>query len=215
MTALTIAQQRYTCKAYDPTKKIPDEILNRLLDVLRLTPSSINIQAWQFLIARSDDAKAKIAQAMPDIHQHNIAKVQNCDSVIVFCAKTHLDDAHLIHVLQAEEQAGRFANAEVKQKRFELCRNNLAEKRQHGLDNWLNEQLHIALGSMLVSAHMEGVDSTAIGGFDNQKLDDILQLPQQGLRSVVLLALGYASADDFNRHLPKARLQQAQLIQFL
>lgn len=215
MTPLSIAEQRYTCKAYDPTKKIPDEIFTRLLDVLRLTPSSINIQAWQFLVARSDEAKAKITQAMPDIHQHNVSKVQNCDSVIIFCAKTELDDAHLLHILNAEEQAGRFANAEVKQKRFELCQNNLAEKRQHGLDTWLNEQLHIALGTMLFSAQMEGVDSTAIGGFDNQKLDDFLQLSQQGLRSVVMLALGYASADDFNRQLPKARLTQQQVIQML
>lgn len=215
MNSLTLAEQRYTCKAYDPTKKIPDEIFTRLLDVLRLTPSSINIQPWQFLVARNDEAKAKICQAMPDIHQHNVAKVQYCDSVIVFCAKNQVDDDHLLRILDAEEQAGRFANTEVKQKRLELCQNNLAEKRKQGLDTWINEQLHIALGNLLLSAQIEGVDSTAIGGFDNQKLDEILQLPQQGLRSVVMLALGYASADDFNRKLPKARLDQSHVIQFL
>lgn len=215
MNSLTLAQQRYTCKSYDANKKIPDDILNRLLEVLRLTPSSINIQAWQFLVARSDEAKAKITQAMPTIHQHNIAKIQNCDTVIIFCAKNHLDDSHLELILQSEDKAGRFATAELKQKRFELCSNNLAEKRQHGLDTWLNEQLHIALGSLLFASQLEGVDSTAIGGFDNALLDEALDLNAQGLRSVVMLALGYASDDDFNRALPKARLDAEHVIHYL
>lgn len=215
MNALTLAQQRYTCKAYDPTRKIPEETLTRLLDVLRLTPSSINIQPWQFLVAQSDESKAKITQAMPNIHAHNIPKIQNCSAVIIFTAKTNLDDEHLHHVLQAEDDAGRFANADVRQSRFQLCSNNLAEKRQHGLDIWLNEQLHIALGTMLFATQLEGIDSTAIGGFDNALLDQALNLPEQGLRSVVMLALGYASDTDFNRKLPKARLSSEQVIRYL
>lgn len=215
MNTLTIAQTRYTCKSYDANKKIPDEILNRLLEILRLTPSSINIQAWQFLVARSDEAKAKITQAMPTIHQHNVEKIKNSDAVIIFCAKTQLDDAHLELILQSEDKAGRFTTPELKQKRFELCSSNLAEKRLHGLDTWLNEQLHIALGSLLFASQLEGVDSTAIGGFDNALLDEALKLNAQGLRSVVMLALGYASDDDFNRTLPKARLDAEHVIHYL
>lgn len=215
MNSLNIAQTRYTCKAYDASKKIPEDVRSRLLDVLRLTPSSINIQPWQFLIAQSDDAKAKICQSMPNIHQHNIAKVENCDIVIIFCAKTQLDDAHLQQVLQAEHLAGRFANDDVQQKRLELCCNNLAEKQKSGLALWINEQIHIALGTMLFASHLEGVDSTAIGGFDNALLDDTLNLSAQGLRSVVMLTLGYASDADFNRHLPKARLNAEDVIQYL
>lgn len=50
MDLLKIAQTRYTTKAYDPNKKIPAEQFERLLEILRLTPSSINIQPWHFLL---------------------------------------------------------------------------------------------------------------------------------------------------------------------
>jgi nitroreductase/dihydropteridine reductase len=48
MDLLNLAQQRYTTKAYDPNKKIPQDQIDLLLEVLRLAPSSINIQPWHF-----------------------------------------------------------------------------------------------------------------------------------------------------------------------
>lgn len=61
MDLLNISKTRYTTKAYDPNRKIPSEQITRLLEVLRLTPSSINIQPWHFFIADHQIAKERIA----------------------------------------------------------------------------------------------------------------------------------------------------------
>ena len=66
MYLLNISKSRYTTKAYDPNRKIPHEQFARLLEILRLTPSSINIQPWHFFIAENTNAKERIAQALPD-----------------------------------------------------------------------------------------------------------------------------------------------------
>ncbi len=50
MDLLNVSKTRYTTKAYDASKKIPQEQFERLLQILRLTPSSINIQPWHFLL---------------------------------------------------------------------------------------------------------------------------------------------------------------------
>ena len=46
---LELVKHRYTAKRYDANKPISDETLNDLLEVLRLSPSSVNIQPWHFM----------------------------------------------------------------------------------------------------------------------------------------------------------------------
>lgn len=56
-----------------------------------------------------------------------------------------------------------------------------------------------------------GVDACPMEGIDAQAIDSALGLPQQGLRCVVLVALGYHGADDFNAKLSKSRLPEADV----
>ena len=62
--------------------------------------------------------------------------------------------------------------------------------------NWAARQAYIALGHGLVAAAVEGVDATPMEGFNNAKLDEVLGLTEKGLRSVVLLTLGYRDSDN-------------------
>lgn len=216
MNTLKVAQSRYTSKAYDASKKIPPETLKTLLEILRLSPSSINIQPWQFLVAQSDAAKQKVAQAMPDNFAYNIPKVLNASEVIIFSAKTVIDQTHLDNILNTEDHAGRFRTAESKETQRTVRQTyiDLYNKEQK-IDAWVDNQIHIALGSVLFAARAEGIDATPIGGFDHVLLDEVLDLKAQNLRSIVLLALGYRSTQDFNADLPKARLSQEDVIRIL
>ena len=59
-----ISEHRYTCKVYDPTKKIPQDILEQLYAVLRNSPSSVNSQPWHFIVLESAEAKEKVLPAI-------------------------------------------------------------------------------------------------------------------------------------------------------
>ena len=56
-------------------------------------------------------------------------------------------------------------------------------------------QAYIALGASLIAAAFEEVDSTPMEGFNPKAVDEILDLASRGLRSTVLLPLGYREAD--------------------
>ncbi len=66
--------------------------------------------------------------------------------------------------------------------------------------------MYLALGILLLGAAALEIDATPIEGFDPRVLNEELGLRDKGLTSVVIAALGYRSADDFNAKLPKSRL---------
>ena len=48
-------------------------------------------------------------------------------------------------------------------------------------------------------------------GFEKEKMDELLGLKQLGLKSVLVVTLGYRTVDDSNASRPKSRLPKEQL----
>lgn len=208
MDVLNVSQTRYTTKAYDAAKKIPDEQFARLLEILRLAPSSINIQPWHFFIAEHTAAKQRIAKALVGKYAYNAPKVLDSSHTILFCTKADITDDHLDALLSQDDRSGRFKNAEAKQGQKDARTGYIDYYRNEkgDIQRWAENQTFIALGQMLLAAGLEGVDATPIGGFNEEILSQELELNERGLIPSVLLTLGYRSETDFNAKLPKSRL---------
>lgn len=217
MDLLSISQTRYTTKAYDPTKKIPQQQFERLLEILRLSPSSINIQPWHFLIAQTDEAKRKIATSLIGRYAYNAPKVLDSSHTIVLCTYKDISAQHLENLLDQDERRGRFKDNIVKQGQRDsrLAYVDFYRKSEGGILHWAENQTFIALGQLLFAASAEKIDATAIGGFDQDILTDALHLSAAGLVPSVLVTLGYRSEQDFNAKLPKSRLEPELLFTVL
>lgn len=216
MDIARIAQTRHTCKAYDPSRKIPAEQVEQLKTLLRYAPSSVNSQPWHFFIAESDAGKARLAKATPEgtPYAANGPKIINASHTVVLCARTGIDDAHLATLLAQEEKDGRFPTPEGKEMQNK-GRNyyvGLHRNDPQDMQAWTQKQVYLALGALLLGAATLGIDATPIEGFDPQVLDQELALNEKGLKSVVMVALGYRSAEDFNAKLPKSRLATETVI---
>jgi nitroreductase/dihydropteridine reductase len=205
------AKTRYTTKAFDSSKKIPAETIEEIRNLLRHAPSSVNSQPWHFVIAGSDAGKACVAKATQPGYAYNEAKILNASNVLVLCARTDFDEAHLSALLEQEDKDGRFATPEAKSGQHNarsfyvnLHRNDLKDAQQ-----WAEKQVYLALGTLLLGASTLGVDACPMEGFDRATLDHELGLSAKGLTAVVLVALGYRSSEDFNARLPKSRLPTA------
>jgi nitroreductase/dihydropteridine reductase len=85
----------------------------------------------------------------------------------------------------------------------------------HDTQHWMEKQVYLALGTLLLGAAVLEIDATPIEGFDRVILDNALGLPERGLNSVVLAALGYHSNEDFNAALPKSRLPDNEILTLL
>ena len=55
-----LIRTRESVRNYDPSRQVPKEILERILDAGRLAPSARNIQPWKFLVISSDKMLAKV-----------------------------------------------------------------------------------------------------------------------------------------------------------
>ncbi len=103
--------RRYATKAFDSAKKLPEAVVEQLFALLRLSPSSTNIQPWHFIVASSAEGKARLAKGAGGSYSYNESKILNASHVVLFCARTQVDDEHLQRVLAAEEQDGRFVTS--------------------------------------------------------------------------------------------------------
>ena len=213
MDLLNVSKTRYTTKAYDPIRKIPKEQVARLLEILRLTPSSINIQPWHFFIADNQAAKERIAKALVGKYAYNAPKVLDSSHTILFCTKADISEQHLDNLLTQDDISGRFKDEKAKQGQKDSRSGyvNYYRNEKGDIQRWAENQTFIALGQILLAAGIEGIDATPIGGFDEQIINDELQLTEKGLVPSVLLTLGYRSENDFNAQLPKSRLDKEQI----
>ncbi|CAK7193524.1 Oxygen-insensitive NAD(P)H nitroreductase [Commensalibacter sp. Nvir] len=209
----TLMKQRYTTKKYNPNKKIPKELLDKLLNVLRLTPTSINSQPYHFIVATSQKAKTNIAESMNEVYQFNAEKVIQSSHAIVICSKTNLDEDYLRKIVDEADQSKRFNSPASKEEYFQFCKNFLLTHRydKDYVLNWMKRQCYIALGTLLIGSAALGIDSTAMEGFDTQRLDKNFDLNTQQLTSLVVVSLGYRAEDDYNSILEKSRLPLKEL----
>ena len=208
MDSLHTAKMRYTTKVYDANKKIPQSQLNKLLEILRFSPSSVNIQPWHFLIAQSDAAKQRIAAGLTGAYVYNAAKVLNSSHTLVFCTRTDISPEYLEQLLQQDALSGRFKDDKAKQAQRDT-RHGYVEYYRNELNNlnaWLENQTYLALGQLLFAAAMEGIDATPMEGFDRNSINQEFGLSEKNLKASVIVALGYRSEHDFNATLPKSRL---------
>ena len=112
MNFLSLMQNRYTTKYYDPNKKISKDDIDSLLECLRLTPSSVNCQPWHFYVAGDESGKAKIRGCVLDF---NLQRFDNCSHVIAICGKTKVTEEHFKKVLDKEESDGRHSDITIKE----------------------------------------------------------------------------------------------------
>lgn len=208
MDTLATAKTRYATKAYDAEKKIPQAQFEKLLEILRFSPSSVNIQPWHFLVAESNEAKQRIASALTGNYIYNAAKVLNSSHTLVFCTRTDISAEYLEQLLQQDDVSGRFKDEKAKQGQRDT-RQGYVEFYRNELKNlpaWMENQTYLALGQLLFAAGLEGIDATPMEGFDRDLINKEFELTEKGLKASVIVSLGYRSENDFNAKLPKSRL---------
>jgi nitroreductase/dihydropteridine reductase len=209
---------RHTVKAFEGGRALPQDQIETLLTVLQQTPSSVNSQPWHFVVASTAEGRARIAKATSGAYAYNEAKVLDASHVIALCMRTDLDEQHLNTVLEQETRDGRYA-AEGSREMQDKIRRSYVDMHRYELRDvpqWMEKQVYIALGGLLLGAATLGIDATPMEGFDTRALDLALGLRERGLTSVVLVALGYRSEEkDFNAKLPKSRLAREQVFTFI
>ncbi|MCG8582604.1 MAG: oxygen-insensitive NAD(P)H nitroreductase [Bacteroidales bacterium] len=219
MNIIDIVNWRYSTKEFDSTKKISDEDFSKLKTLLRMSPSSTNIQPWHFIIAGSEEGKKRITQGTKGFYAFNEQKVLDASHVVVFCTRTDADEAYMKHLLEVEDKDGRYPNEEIKQMVFG-ARNIFANMHRYDLkdlQHWMEKQVYMNMGNFLLGVAALGIDALPMEGLDMKLIDEEFGLREKGYSAVGVISLGYRKESDFNTpdKTPKSRLPEEEVITLL
>ncbi|KEZ85679.1 MULTISPECIES: oxygen-insensitive NAD(P)H-dependent nitroreductase NfsB [Clostridium] len=213
MNLIEIMERRYSTKKFDNTRKISAEDMKQIKELLRLSASSVNTQPWHFIIASSEEGKKQISKSTQGFYAFNDEKVLTASDIVVLCARTSMDEDYLQHILEKEDQDGRFANEEIKNGMHggRSTFVNFHKNDYNDLQYWMDKQVYLNMGSLLLGSAALGIDAVPMEGFDVKVLNEELGLTEKGFTAVALVPLGYKANDDFNAQLPKSRLSEEEV----
>ena len=201
---------RYATKKYNPAKKVDADKLERILEAVRLAPTSSGLQPFEVFVVENPELRAKIREVAWGQPQ-----VTEASHLLVFAAWDDITEERIDMMFDLTNEQRGTVNEGWEAYRAKL-KGIVAARGQPGNYESAARQAYIALGVALVAAALEGVDSTPMEGFDPAAVDSILSLKERNLRSVVILPLGHREPEgDWLEGLKKVRRPREQLVTVL
>ena len=198
---------RYATKKIDANRPAEEEKVNTVLEAIRLTATSSGLQPFEVLVVKNQELKEKIKP-----HAWNQEQVTDCSHLLVFAAWDNytVDRINMMFDLVNEERG--FVN-EGWEKYRQMILSIYPQRDAETNYAHAARQAYVGLGSALIAAAEVKLDSTPMEGFDPEKVDEILNLKERGLRSVILLPLGYRADDgDWLVNLKKVRRSKEDFV---
>jgi len=180
MPFLEVAQNRYTTKTYNG-EIIPEETLHVLKEILRLAPSSINSQPWEFILVgdkRKDEVFAPLSLM-------NEERVKQASHIVIF------------RVLESVEHFEEEAPSYISEGGRTFYQQYIKPQGEAHVKAWMEHQVYVALGYFLSACAIMGIDSTAMEGILPQAYDQ--HLPKDGYQTLFAVAIGYRDPEDKNQ----------------
>ena len=198
---------RYATKKMDPSKTVPEDKVERILEAARLAPTSSGLQPFEVIAVTNPEVRARIQEIA-----WNQAQVTEGSHLLVFAAWDNYT-ADRINMMFDLVNKERGFTSEGWENYRQMLLNTYVPRDAETNYQHAARQAYIAFGIALAAAAFEGVDSTPMEGFDADKLDEILGLRAKGLRSVTILPLGYRdAANDWLASLKKVRRPRDQFV---
>ncbi len=200
-------QWRYAAKKMDATQPVPAEKVERIVEAIRLTATSSGLQPYEIIVVTNPALRQKMREI-----SYNQSPVTDGSHVLVFAVWDNYT-AERINTMFDLVNTERGFVSEGWENYRKLLLNAYPERDAQLNFEHAARQAYIGLGTALIAAAEEGVDSTPMEGFDAAAMDAILGLPERGLRSVVILPLGYRDeVNDWLVNLKKVRRPRADFI---
>jgi nitroreductase / dihydropteridine reductase len=198
---------RYATKKMDASKAVPQDKLDRILEAARLAPTSSGLQPYEIIVVSNAEVRARIQPIA-----WNQAQITEGSHLLVFAAWDNYTAERINHMFDLTNEVRGFKNEGWENYRQMLLKSYPQRDAEVNFQH-AARQAYIGLSAALVAAAFEEVDSTPMEGFDPKALDQILNLPARGLRSVAIMPIGYRAAEgDWLANLKKVRRPMSQFV---
>jgi len=207
MALLDTLEWRYATKKYDPTKKVAQEDLNKILEAARMAPSSSGLQQFRVIVITNQELKEKI---VPVAWGQQI--VADSSHLLIFAGWDRYTDERIDNTFD-QMNTLRGLPLDTTDEYKNRLKGQLASFTEEQQAAHAAKQAYIAFGLAIAQAAELGIDATPMEGFSNVELDELLGLDKLGLKSAVMLPLGYRMEEqDWLLKLKKFRLPKEEFL---
>ncbi|AZQ44820.1 NAD(P)H-dependent oxidoreductase [Nonlabens ponticola] len=208
MKSIENLEWRYATKKFDPSKNITQEQLQDIASVFNLTATSYGLQPSRLTIVQNKILQEKLVPI-------SYGQRQVLDAPAVLVISTIKVDLAYINNYFDRVVAARQTPSEI----LAPFRKQLEDKFEAMSEDenlaWARNQAYIALGNLMTVLADMRIDSCPMEGFIPQKVDELLELNDQGLKSVLLLPIGHRASDDMFADMAKVRLNLDDAVSYI
>jgi nitroreductase len=201
---------RYATKKFDSTRTIPADVMQALEQSLVLAPSSFGLQPWKFLVVTNPAVRKELVP-----HSWGQTQPADCSHFVVLAAQRSMTGADVERYFnRLIEQRG--TPKEMLAAYRGMMEGFIESSNKAGMiGHWAELQVYIALGQLMASAAMLGVDACPMEGIVPKEYDRILGLTGTNHGALVACALGYRSPADRYATMAKVRYPATDLVQHI
>mgnify|MGYP000163597488 FL=1 len=197
---------RYAAKAMNG-EKVEQEKIDNIIEAISLSPTSSGLQPFEVIVITNQELKEKIRPI-----SWNQSVITDCSHLLVFAAWDTYTPERINKMFDLTNTVRGFKNEGWENYR-QMLLSSYPQKDAEVNFNHAAKQAYIAFSQAISAAAFQGLDSTPLEGFDADALDEILNLKEKGLRSCVMLPIGYRDAEnDWLVNLKKVRKSKEDLV---
>ncbi len=206
MDIIKSLEWRYSPKKFDPSKKLSKQQIDTLKKAFNLTATSFGLQPIKMIVISNKELQEKFVE-----HSYFQRQVADASHLLVLCIDNDTTTADINAYFDLEKKI-RGTSEEVistfRKQLIEMYKNKSIEEKQLSAAY----QIYIVLGNLMTVCAVEKIDNCPIEGFIPEKIDELLNLKDLNLKSVLLLPVGYRAEDDILNGTKKIRKPLSETI---
>ncbi len=206
MSIIEKLQWRYATKKFDATKLLSEEKLTILKEAFNLTALSYGLQTLKLVVVEDK----VIRESLVDL-SYGQRQVADSSHLLVLCIQTEINEQDVNEHFDTIKSIRNTPDAILNPFKNQLT-SKIKEMPIDKKIDWATKQAYIALGNLMTVCAVEEIDSCPMEGFLPHELDKVLELDKHGLKSVLMLPVGYRANDDMFASFKKVRKQLSKTI---
>lgn len=197
---------RYATKKFDAEAILPEDQINIIKTAFNLTATSYGLQPIKLIIIKD---KALQNELVPfSMNQQQIAQASH---LLVFCIEQNISPEFISEYFKRVKEVRSTADNILKPFE-EYLQEDFKVKNQKEIENWATKQAYLAMGNLLTVCAIERIDACPMEGFDPSAYNEHLNLNVKGLKSVLVMPIGYRAKDDMFADLKKVRKKEEEAV---
>jgi len=199
MNIIESLQWRYATKKFDHTKILSQEKINILTEAFNLTATSYGLQPLKLVVIKDKALQRQLTE-----HSWNQQQVADASHVLVLCIENTVGEEYITNYFKNVKTIRNTPDEILDPFKNQLV-DSFKNKPKEEISNWASKQAYLAMGNLLTVCALEKIDACPMEGFIPEKYNEILNLNDLGLHSVLVLPIGYRAEDDMFSELKKVR----------